>query len=345
MGFAILGHRTMTGLAASVMLGVSVYGAGAVDPSAGEFTFRIYPVPEVETLPCQDRADALRERLLTLGEGISSATAICRVDEYLHHSEIVVAYTRESGPLEHVENMTGGAFSVPRGLFESEAACQEQVMQEVATFEAATGLTAISSFCFREAYVTHKPWGVRLDALGTPRLRPMTTSVIASLPRDSEAIKRDLAHLMAVHGGTVVHFVSRPTLPFSTLAIHYYGTRWVRLEGLELRAYPIRDRCMSEEQRLRPRLGDSPSVFGASYCSGAESGVSSLWILAAGGGLVIDKALESYSTLDLCETARPAIEERSQRALGDQFVGTTCVSEMSRVRVNVLRWARPASGY
>lgn len=238
---------------------------------------------------------------------------------------------------------TSDEHAMAEGTYASKAACEADLGDEIELFKDKTGLSPVVSFCLPESSLSeanHFPYVARIDAFGTPRLRPFTYDYAfykkAGVTR--EALEARLESTLAL-----VSTVEAPRLRVDyayeggRMVAKYYAKRQMPLAAEYFVSFETMQRC----EAARPGFESLMKTFGvdglASFCGQERfaSGASLYYFGFTTGFYSVETAVDRFDDRDSCEAALIGIEERFVTTTGSTRVKALCSYE----RLDV--WSNP----
>ncbi len=300
--------------------------------AAADFTYtlRSFPADNIQT--CMQAARDFAAKFQT-ASGITPSSAVCEQEEYTRDIDIRISYSSDA-EVTITSTESQQLNFTPRGFYRTEQECLADLSAQETAFAAETQLTPLLSYCFKPGYGRDYVWAFRIDAVGTGERKPFYSYAIAdSFPTSPQAsaVVEQFANFFAAKNAKLYKTAFKSANE-RKIVFFYYASSEVKFESLYTGPYPSVAACEMQIRYVETALsGLTDNKLAAAFCGSPYRGTQmSLHIISDNRIPRVSYSLESFSTFEQCETARPGLLTLYAEQYGTRLLGGVCNHEFDR---------------
>jgi hypothetical protein len=311
------------------------------ETSSARFLYQLYDFPKVNS-NCHLEAKGLAQRF-TATTGVA-ATGECKAIKEQSY-DIFIYYSADQ-ELPRVSTYPEMFLQNRIHIFPTEASCKERLVSEVDYFKSVTGLEPWTSFCaINETYYGVKTWALRIDAFGTPDIKPFWAEafMLGSVDGMTETAAEEMIGANFRKTGTdvrLVHFRNdaKGMRQFSML---YYNSKSLNIE-IQVLASTLdsRSQCQTELSLVAEQI---PDVLPHTVFCADNQYVRSFEVVG-----IVDVAswfkprlsVESFVNYEACTAGRDALVDMYRNTVGLDLAVGLCTKTDGAWRLNLLERRR-----
>ena len=307
------------------------------ETTSARFLYQLYDYPKTNS-NCHLEAKGLAERF-TATTG-AEATGECKAINELSY-DIFIYYTAQQ-ELPRVTTYPEMLLQDRIHIFSTEASCKERLVSEVEYFRSVTGLEPWTSFCaIDETYYGLKTWALRIDAFGTPAIKPFWAEafILGSVDGMTESAAEDMIATNFRKSGTdvrLVHFRNdaKGMRQFSML---YYNGKPLNIE-IHVLASTLNNRaqCQAELSLVSAHI---PEAAGHTVFCADNQYVRSfevVGIVNTGSWFKTKASVETFANYEACHAGRDSLIEMYRNTVGMDVATGLCTKTDGAWRLNLL---------
>ncbi len=314
--------------------------------SARAANFQTFSVPGYPAgqASCQAEADALGARIAA--GGVTVYQSHCDRDNQTTF-DLSVTYVADA-PLAIESTYSADLADIDsQGTYATADACQADLPRVISSFQAATGLNPVVSYCYYDQGIDSRLTELaRVEALGTGKEHAFSDNLtVDSMPTEdtAELAGRLQSALSALYPIESLVIDSSGAGSYR-LGLHYFATSRLPVTITDLAVYRDRDLCDSQVAAVQ-QLFTANTVQGiGAFCTiSAYSEDVPLSIVTVDNqhAVGLETAPDTYTTFDACDADRARIVAYYVNTLGKPAFGAVCEGSNQRYSARVLLTQAP----
>jgi hypothetical protein len=324
------------------LAGLFLYsGLAIAETNSTRFLYQLYDYPKVSS-NCHLEAKSLAESFTAITG--AQATGECKAIKELSY-DIFIYYTADQ-EMPRVTTYPEMLLQDRIHIFTTEANCKDRLNPEVEYFKSVTGLEPWTSFCaIDETYYGLKTWALRIDAFGSPAIKPFWAEafMLGSVDGMTETAAEDMISAnfkKAVKDVRIVHF-RNDAKGMRQFSMFYYNNEPLNIE-IQVLASTLDNRaqCQTELSLLTTQISDaSPhTVFCADnpYVRSFEV----VGIVDVGSWYKPKLSVETFSNYEACVSGRDSLLEMYRGTVGLDVATGLCTKTDGSWRLNLMQRRR-----
>ncbi len=302
-------HFTRTGFINSLVALISMFTA--VIATAAEFRYTAYNFIWDEGENCFDLAQQTRQRFevafqkKTVGAG-------CEYSESTKRTNLVIRYESDKAlPVVSLHSLR--LYYEPDGFYDNKTQCELDREWQTQMFESRTSLAPFMAYCTFSRHLSPMPWGLHMDAIGTPTKMPHKDSFRTGKPYypSTSDLNQMLIRGLSSGGIDVASVAWRPNIGHSKATVLGYAGVEFNLDSLHFAEIAGLAACTRVVQDMERQLGNAASEWGylTSYCASGYTNPRDfdLTVVTLGEKPATKYSVETFATRDDCQRALPGI--------------------------------------
>jgi hypothetical protein len=292
---------------------------------------RVYGLNLETVSNCESMIDSIAAEI-ERKHAVTVAASFCETSSVTNLTVGVISYVANE-QLQEVSTYTFDATYAAKGIYQTKELCEAMLQRDILIFQANTGLSMTYAFCSKEYSQYRNAWFPNITAFGIAKKVPHRSFWHSGTPHgtDLNQIRSTLGQHFYERGAEFIHLTYREMGSSGKVSAFYY----IGLEDLPLEIYddivatiPGLEACRETVSRIQADgvvIDGKPLIL--SYCSSGYTSPSRFeLILLHESGSYLDSFLhsEKFSSLELCELSRPAIERELRTVYGSKLVTTVC---------------------
>jgi len=255
--------------------------------------------------------------------------------------DIFIHY-RASEELAHVSTYPKTLLQERFHIFTDKNSCMEQLSTEVEHFRSATGLEPWTAFCsVNETYSSLKLWALRIDAFGSPSVKPFWADgfMLGSVDGMTESAAEEMIATNFSKAGIDVRLVNLRNDPqgIRQFSMFYYNPKSLDIE-LQVIAASLtnQEQCQAELDLLSTVLPNPWS--GSIFCANNHhvQSFEVLGIVELNSWFKSKLSVETFQNYSDCAAGREALLTTYRDTVGVDVATGLCSKEGGRWRLNLL---------